>query len=93
MLAYRLEMLTEEQIAAQDPFPGAGLRLATEGLSQEMAGLKITEIFGSVPHVTFPGCAWMDTRAFAGEMTEEAAQSIWREQALPKERDGGDGVR
>jgi hypothetical protein len=93
MLAYRLEMHTPEQIAAQDPFAGAGTRLIAEGLSQETAGLKITEIFGAVPHVTFPGCAWLDTRAFTGEMTEEAAQSIWREQALPKERDGGDGVR
>jgi hypothetical protein len=93
MLAYRLEMHTAEQIAAQDPFAGAGTRLMTDGLGQEEAGARLTEIFGAVPYVTFPGCAWLDIRAFTGDMTEETAQSIWREQALPKERDGGDGVR
>lgn len=93
MLAYRLEMLTEEQIASQDPFSGAGERLNTEGFGQEAAGLMLTEIFGTVPHVVFPGCAWLDTSAFPAGMTGEEAQIIWREHMLPEQRNGGDGDR
>lgn len=93
MLAYRLEMLTAEQIAAQDPFAGAGVLLPTDGLGQEAAGIRLTKIFGTVPYVVFPGCAWLDASAFPEEMTGEAAQIIWREQVLPEQRDGGDGGR
>lgn len=93
MLAYRLEMLTEEQIADQDPFAGAGVRLDTDGLAQETAGLLLTETFRSVPHVIFPCCAWLDSRGFPEGLSDEAAQIIWREQVLPGQRDGGDGDR
>jgi hypothetical protein len=93
MLAYRLEMHTPEQIAAQDPFEGAGVRLFTTGLAQAPAEPVITELFGTVPYVTFPGCVWLDGRAFTGGVTAETARATWRERLLPVLRDGGDGVR
>jgi len=91
MLAYRLEMHTEDEIAAQDPFSGAGVRLLTDGLGLAPAEPVIIELFGSVPYVTFPGCVWLDSRAFPGGVTGETAQILWREHVLPRERDGGDG--
>jgi hypothetical protein len=93
MLAYRLEMHTPEQIAAQDPFAGGGVRLFTAGLAQAPAEPVITELFGAVPYVTFPGCVWLDGRVFPGGVTAETARAIWRERVFPEQRDGGDGGR
>jgi hypothetical protein len=93
MLAYRLDVIEPAQIAATDPFPGAGLRIDTDGLALESAEAILTELFGTVPFVTFGSCAWLDTRAFPEGMSAEGALTIWRERMFPEERDGGDGGR
>lgn len=92
MLAYRLDVLTGEQIAATDPFQGAGLFLDTGPLGQEEAGLLISELFGNVPFVTFGSGAWLDASALPGEMTARKALVIWRDRWVsPGQRSGGDG--
>ena len=79
MIAYRLEMLGPEQISEQDPFGGNGIRLHyADGLSQEEAGPRLNELFGAVPYVAFPSCAWLDARGLPAGIPRESAGDLWR---------------
>ena len=74
-LAYRLEMLTEEQIAGQDPFGGSGTRLPlTDVPGREEAGLRLRELFGAAPYVVFSSHAW----GLPEVVSNNEIEDIWR---------------
>lgn len=79
MIAYRFEMLAAEQVAEMDPYEGYGLRLPyAEGLAREQAESEIRDLFGAVPYVAFPTCAWLDARRLPGGVSPDSAEAIWQ---------------
>ena len=79
MIAYRFEMHTAEQVAGMDPFSGDGIQLSyAGGLAREEAESRIQDLFGVVPYVAFPSCAWLDARGLPESITPESAVSLWQ---------------
>jgi hypothetical protein len=79
MLAYRLETLTEGQIACQDPFGGHGIRLPLTNVpGQEEAEQKLRELFGAAPYVVFSSHAWLDRRGLPEGVSNNEIEDIWR---------------
>src|SRR6185437_5759628 len=83
-LAYRAETLTPEEIAAQDPFCGNGVRLEHD--SQDLAAVAELVLGMLVtPCVVFPGCAWADLSDQEFDASE--ARKQWHE-ILEGQHDG-----
>lgn len=79
-LAYRLEMLTPEQIGDMDPFGGDGIKLPfPDTLAPEAAELQLRELFGAAPYVAFPSHAWLDRRGLHEGASNNEIEDKWRE--------------
>lgn len=85
MLSYRMEIRAPEEVAAEDPFGGRGVKLPhPPGMNIEAACTLIAKEFPNVPSVSFALVSWADAPGEAGAALREAWEGL-----KDKSRDGG----
>lgn len=72
MLGYRMDVHNADELVERDPFGGMGVFLPSATSEGDEILSLVTDVFGIIPAVAFPGRgAWIDTSA-AGLGSSEA---------------------
>ena len=71
---HRIEMPSPEQMAAEDPFGGRGVKVQFETrLTREQAADEVTKRYGGAPFISWTTHAWVDGSSLPTEDVEKGS--------------------